>query len=130
MKNILLFFLSDIHVDDKTKEFRRSPYIGRSGKEFICIQTNESAIDDLMDCLDNKLDALFFFTTKKTQEPLEVALKDQTGDFERVTKTHLEWFKERIVAKHHELQNAFHWVDYDETKNTEESSIRKGRTRT
>ena len=36
MKNILLFFLSDIHVDDKTQEFRRSPYIGRSGKEFTC----------------------------------------------------------------------------------------------
>ena len=121
MKNILLFFLSDIHVDDKTQEFRRSPYIGRSGKEFTCIQTNESAIDDLMDCLDNKLDALFFFSTKKTKEPLEVALKDQTGDYERVTKTHLEWFKERIITKHPELQNAFHWVDYDETKNTEES---------
>ena len=57
MKNILLFFLSDIHLNGK--EFRISPYKGRSGKEFECIQTNESAIDDVMECLDNKLDALF-----------------------------------------------------------------------
>ena len=118
MKNILLFFLSDIHLNGK--EFRISPYKGRSGKEFECIQTNESAIDDVMECLDNKLDALFYFSTKKTKEPLTVVVKDSEGNAEEITKTHVEWFRERVIQKHPELENAFNSVDYDEDKDTDE----------
>lgn len=115
MKNILLFFLSDIHLNDKTKEFRISPYQGLNGKEYNCIQTNESAVDYIMDYLDNKLDALFFFSTNKTKEYLAVM---NEGDF--VTQTHVEWFENRIIKKHPELVGSFYIVDYDENKDTEE----------
>ena len=115
MKNILLLFLSEIHLNDKSREFRISPYRGLNGEEYKCIQTNESAIDYVMDYLGKKLDALFFFSTKKTKEELSVVIEG-----ELVTKTHVEWFTDRIIEKHPELEGAFNSVDYNEDKDTEE----------
>ncbi len=115
MKHVILFFLSDIHLNDKTDEFRVSIYEGKDGKRYECIQTNESAIDFMMDRLNNQIDALFYFSTQKTKEELSV----WTGD-KFVTKTHVDWFKERIIGKYPVLKSAFHGVDYDEDKDTDE----------
>ena len=116
MKNLLLFFLSDIHLNDKTGEFRISRYVGYKGREYECIQTNESAVDYLMDYLDDKLDALFYFSSKKTKMELDVNVNGVSD-----TKTHVEWFQERINGKHPVLKDSFHGVDYDEDKDTDES---------
>ena len=65
MKNILLFFLSDIHLKKETNEFVTSEYDGKDGAVFECIQTNEPAVDYMMSCLNNRLDALFYFSTNQ-----------------------------------------------------------------
>lgn len=116
MKNILLFFLSDIHLNKKTGEFIISEYDGRNGKIFECIQTNEPAVDYIMDLLANKLDALFFFSTKKTKEQLDVTINEN-----RVSETHIEWFTNRIIQKYPMLMGSFYNVDYDENKDADES---------
>ena len=64
MKNILLFFLSNIHLNSQTHAFTTSRYEGKNGKIFECVQTNEPAVDYMMDILEDKLDALFFFSSK------------------------------------------------------------------
>ena len=116
MKNILLFFLSDIHLTDKG-EFQETPY---ENDKFKCIQTNESAIDYLIDLLAQKketLDAAFYFSSNKTKAKLAVSV-----DGKNVEKTHAEWFINRVTEKHPVLpSNFFNPVDYDETKETEES---------
>ena len=68
MKHFVLFFLSDIHLG-KTGQFIESPYESYDRKrKYQCIQTNESAIDYLMDYLGNNLDGLYYFSSKKTKE--------------------------------------------------------------
>ena len=116
MKHILLFFLSNIHLNKETGEFIYSKYLGQNGRIFDCIQTNEAAVDYMMSDLDNGLDALFFFSSKKTKEYLTVP-----SEGEPVSKTHIDWFKERLCNKYPALQNAFQNVDYDESKDTDES---------
>jgi len=116
VKNILLFFLSDIHLKKETNEFVTSEYDGKDGAVFECIQTNEPAVDYMMSCLNNRLDALFYFSTKKTKEKLAV-----TENGETFINTHVEWFQKRILQKYPMLASSFHSVDYDEDKDTEES---------
>lgn len=116
MKHILLFFLSNIHLNKETGEFIHSKYQGQNGRIFDCVQTNEAAVDYMMTDLDTGLDALFFFSSNKTKECLTVPSKG-----ELVSKTHIDWFKGRVCNKYPALQNAFHNVDYDESKDTDES---------
>ena len=116
MKHILLFFLSNIHLNKETGEFIHSKYLGQNGRIFDCVQTNEAAVDYMMSDLDTGLDALFFFSSNKTKECLTVPSKG-----EPVRKTQIDWFKERVCNKYPALQNAFHNVDYDESKDTDES---------
>ena len=116
MKHFVLFFLSDIHLG-KTGQFIESPYESYDRKsKYQCIQTNESAIDYLMDYLGNNLDGLYYFSSEKTKEELTVIENGKP-----VTRTHEDWFKKRIVEKHETLKSAFHAVDYDENKDTDES---------
>lgn len=116
MKHILLFFLSNIHLNKETGEFIHSKYLGQNGRIFDCVQTNEAAVDYMMSDLDTGLDALFFFSSNKTKECLTMPSKG-----ELVSKTHIDWFKERVCNKYPALQNAFHNVDYDEKKDADES---------
>ena len=116
MKNILLFFLSNIHLDSKTHAFTTSRYEGKDGKIFECVQTNEPAVDYMMDILEDKLDALFFFSSKKTKEMLQVVENGCPAQ-----KTHVGWFTDRIISKYPELKDSIYVVDYDEDKDTDES---------
>ena len=118
MKHIMLFFLSKIHKT-KTQEFQHSFYKMNDGSCFDCIQTNESAIDYLSSCLaktNERLEALFYFTTNLTRETLPVLIDGNCYE-----KTHEEWFKQRITEKNPLLQDKFYGIPYDETKDTDES---------
>ena len=93
MKHVLLFFLSDIHLQRDTKQFQHTVYNGK----FDCVQTNESAIDYLSEQLSKtgeKIDALFYFLSEKTREVLEVSVD---GQIEK--RTHAEWFMRRMMKQ-------------------------------
>lgn len=116
MKHILLFFLSDIHLEKDTRQFRHTIYEDK----FDCVQTNESAIDYLSEQLsknNEKIDALFYFLSKKTREPLEVCVNGQN-----VKHTHAEWFMERVSKKFSSLPpDFFRPVEFDESQDKDES---------
>lgn len=116
MKHVLLFFLSNIHLQRDTKQFQHTVYNGK----FDCVQTNESAIDYLSEQLSKtgeKIDALFYFLSEKTREVLEVSVD---GQIEK--RTHAEWFMRRIQEKYPLLQPSFFKpVSYDETRDKTES---------
>ena len=115
MKHIMLLFLSEVHLnDDRTLSVSRYHHL--DGTMIYCVQTNESAVRrtaDLLKKQGERLDCLFYFSTKRTQE--EIRYIDETGD-ER-TLTHEALFLERIQSF------AAHCVriDYDERSQTEES---------
>ena len=116
MKHVMLFFLSDIHLQKETKQFQHTIY----NEKFDCVQTNESAIDYLSDQLsknDEKIDALFYFLSKKTREPLEVCVNGQN-----IKNTHAEWFMQRVREKISSLPPGFFRpVEFDESQDKEES---------
>ena len=116
MKNILFSFLSFIHLDNGS--FVSTTY----EKKYKCIQTNESAVEYLMDVLAEQgetLDALFYFSSRKTKEKLCFLF-----DGKAEAHTHEEWFKMRIMEKFPALtEDDFYAVDYDEEKDTNESIL-------
>ena len=115
MKHIMLLFLSEVHLNpDRTLSVSR--YNNPDGTMIYCVQTNESAVRRTADVLQKqgeRLDCLFYFSTKRTQE--EICYIDDVGD-ER-TMTHEDLFLERIRSF------AAHCIriDYDERSQTEES---------
>ncbi|WP_296826828.1 TM1812 family CRISPR-associated protein [uncultured Megasphaera sp.] len=115
MKHIMMLFLSEVHLNpDRTLSFSR--YKNPDGTMIYCVQTNESAVRrtaDLLQKQGERLDCLFYFSTKQTQE--EISYIDEVGD-ER-TMTHEALFRERVQSF------AAHCIriDYDERSQTEES---------
>lgn len=89
MKNVLLLFLSDIHLKKDSTNFQYTIY--NDFDNYKCVQTNESAIYKLVQHLkreSKQLDAVFYFATKLTQKELTV-----TVDGKEFSKTHEDWFK-------------------------------------
>ena len=81
-----------------------------------CVQTNESAVRrtaDLLQKQGERLDCLFYFSTKRTQE--EICYIDEIGD-ER-TMTHEALFLERVQSFAAQCVR----LDYDERSQTDES---------
>ena len=115
MKHIMLLFLSEVHLNpDRTLSFSR--YKNPDGMMIYCVQANESAVRRTADVLQKqgeRLDCLFYFSTKQTQE--EISYIDEIGD-ER-TMTHEALFRERVQSF------AAHCIgiDYDESIRNEES---------
>lgn len=115
MKHIMLLFLSEVHLNpDRTLSFSR--YKNPDGMMIYCVQANESAVRRTADVLQKqgeRLDCLFYFSTKQTQE--EISYIDEIGD-ER-TMTHEALFRERVQSF------AAHCIgiDYDESMRNEES---------
>lgn len=115
MKHIMLLFLSEVHLNpDRTLSFSR--YKNLDGMMIYCVQANESAVRRTADVLQKqgeRLDCLFYFSTKQTQE--EISYIDEIGD-ER-TMTHEALFRERVQSF------AAHCIgiDYDESIRNEES---------
>ena len=115
MKHIMLLFLSEVHLNpDRTLSFSR--YKNPDGMMIYCVQANESAVRRTADVLQKqgeRLDCLFYFSTKQTQE--EISYIDGIGD-ER-TMTHEALFRERVQSF------AAHCIgiDYDESIRNEES---------
>ena len=115
MKHIMLLFLSEVHLNpDRTLSVSR--YNNPDGTMIYCVQTNESAVRRTADVLQKqgeRLDCLFYFSTKRTQE--EISYIDEVG--EERTMTHEDLFLERIRPF------AAHCIriDYDERSQTEES---------
>lgn len=115
MKHIMLLFLSEVHLNpDRTLSFSR--YKNPDGMMIYCVQANESAVRRTADVLQKqgeRLDCLFYFSTKQTQE--EISYIDEIGD-ER-TMTHEAMFRERVQSF------AAHCIgiDYDESIRNEES---------
>ncbi|MFR7417880.1 hypothetical protein [Megasphaera massiliensis] len=109
MKHIMLLFLSEVHLNpDRTLSFSR--YKNPDGMMIYCVQANESAVRRTADVLQKqgeRLDCLFYFSTKQTQE--EISYIDEIGD-ER-TMTHEALFRERVQSF------AAHCIgiDYDES---------------
>ena len=115
MKHIMLLFLSEVHLNrDRTLSVSR--YKNLDGTMIYCVQTNESAVRRTADILQKqgeRLDCLFYFSTKRTQE--EICYIDEVGD-ER-TMTHEDLFLERVRSfVPHCIR-----IDYDERSQTEES---------
>ncbi|MCQ5209270.1 TM1812 family CRISPR-associated protein [Megasphaera massiliensis] len=115
MKHIVLLFLSEVHLNrDRTLSVSR--YKNLDGTMIYCVQTNESAVRRTADVLQkqgDRLDCLFYFSTKRTQE--EICYIDDVGD-ER-TMTHEDLFLERVRSfVPHCIR-----IDYDERSQTEES---------
>lgn len=115
MKHIMLLFLSEVHLNrDRTLSVSR--YKNLDGTMIYCVQTNESAVRRTADILQKqgeRLDCLFYFSTKRTQE--EICYIDEVGD-ER-TMTHEELFLERVRSfVPHCIR-----INYDEQSQTEES---------
>ncbi|WP_302357223.1 TM1812 family CRISPR-associated protein [uncultured Megasphaera sp.] len=115
MKHIMLLFLSEVHLNrDRTLSVSR--YKNLDGTMIYCVQTNESAVRRTADVLQkqgDRLDCLFYFSTKRTQE--EICYIDDVGD-ER-TMTHEDLFLERVRSfVPHCIR-----IDYDERSQTEES---------
>ena len=115
MKHIMLLFLSEVHLNrDRTLSVSR--YKNLDGTMIYCVQTNESAVRRTADILQkqgDRLDCLFYFSTKRTQE--EICYIDEVGD-ER-TMTHEDLFLERVRSfVPHCIR-----IDYDERSQTEES---------
>lgn len=115
MKHIMLLFLSEVRLNpDCTLSFSR--YKNPDGTIIYCVQANESAVRRTADVLQKqgeRLDCLFYFSTKRTQE--EICYIDEVGD-ER-TMTHEALFRERVQSF------AAHCIgiDYDESMRNEES---------
>ena len=115
MKHVMLLFLSEVHLNrDRTLSVSR--YKNLDGTMIYCVQTNESAVRRTADILQKqgeRLDCLFYFSTKRTQE--EICYIDEVGD-ER-TMTHEDLFLERVRSfVPHCIR-----IDYDERSQTEES---------
>ena len=115
MKHIMLLFLSEVHLNpDRTLSVSR--YKNPDGTMIYCVQTNESAVRrtaDLLQKQGERLDCLFYFSTKRTQE--EICYIDEIGD-ER-TMTHEALFLERVQSFAAQCVR----LDYDERSQTDES---------
>lgn len=119
MKNVMLLFLSEIHLNRESK-LSFTSYEFNTTEKFDCVQTNESAVKYINRILQDKseeLDKIFLFSTNKTKE--KIAIRDEKGEF--VIKTHIECFTERIGEFNLKLANAIEVVDYDESSAINES---------
>ncbi|SUP43076.1 TM1812 family CRISPR-associated protein [Veillonella criceti] len=125
MKHILLSFLSPVRVDkDKMynpiifKGIQYERYENTVNNQFTCIQTNEAAVCQLMSDLvmsNNKLDRIFYFSTKKLKENVEFATaKDIIGCDQSISLTGEEFFIKRMTYLYPSLVNRFSGIDYDE----------------
>lgn len=116
MKHIALLFLSDVHTDSETKRITASTYHRADGSTFTCKQTNESAVVDMAERLQQNgeaIDAIFYFASKKTRSPFEYV--DDDGTLKQTTAA--RFFEQRVAlyTPHCEA------IEYDEDGETAES---------
>lgn len=113
MKNVLLLFLSEIHLD-KEKHLSVTSYHADGLPDISCVQTNEAAVRFLMQKLalwGERLDYIFAFSTKKTQKDIEYLPADG-GQFVKVKQRDI--FSAAISRTYPELADRIIYVDYDE----------------
>jgi hypothetical protein len=119
MRNILLFFLSEVHLKDQHHLIDTTYDLGKHASK-TCVQTNESAVAYLMQQLQpQRLDDVFYFSTNLVKKPLVIA------DYDNHSFTHEEIFKKRIITDWPILNQHFHSIDYDEKKADADEGIGK-----
>ena len=113
MKNGVLVFLSEIHLDREGRLIATA-YQAGDGKTVSCYQTNAATIKYLMEILHSRgetIDRIFAFSTRRTQENIEYWTEDLSA---RCRKVQRDIFADDIAAAYPELSGRITYVDYDE----------------
>ena len=130
MKNIMLLFLSNLHLED-THKLKHTIYQIKDDTSLDCVQTNESAVRYLAHELGRtgeKLDALFLFSTNLVRKPVSIC--DDDGII-RQYEQQQDFFEQRIEMLLPELHGHIYTVDYETkdaaslTDDAAEESIRQ-----
>ena len=114
MKNAILLFLSEIHLD-KDKKLISTEYAAEGIGKVSCVQTNAAAVKFLMRKLaanGEALDTIFVFSTARTREPVSYRPGDGLPMQERPMQR--EIFEEDIQAEFPQLQGRVKYVEYNE----------------
>jgi len=118
VKNIMLLFLSDLHLYKDTLEPIDTKYVLPDSTVFHCVQTNESAVLYLNHILKKRqqfLDAIFIFSTNLVKQPIVIRNADGTEQqFERQQ----DFFIQRITGQLGDLKNRIYTVDYNDVAET------------
>lgn len=113
MKNGVLVFLSEIHLDREGRLIA-TDYQAGNGKTISCYQTNAATIKYLMEILHSRgetIDRIFAFSTRRTQENIEYLTEDLSAKCHKVQR---DIFADDIAAAYPELVGRITYVDYDE----------------
>lgn len=113
MKNGVLVFLSEIHLDREGRLIATA-YQAGNGKTISCHQTNAATIKYLMEILQARgetIDRIFAFSTRKTQEAIEYVAEEASMSCHRVQR---DIFADDVAAAYPELLGRITYVDYDE----------------
>lgn len=114
MKNAILLFLSEIHLD-KDKRLISTEYAAEGIGKVSCVQTNAASVKFLMRKLTargEELDTIFVFSTARTREPVSYLPGEGMPMQERAMQR--EIFEEDIQAEFPQLQGRVKYVEYNE----------------
>ena len=119
MKNALLMFLSELHLQNR--QLNEITYHNPPFKDIKCIQTNEAAIMGLMEKLHEKgetLDKIVAFSTQRTQKEIEYI---DTVTNTQVRNKQRDIFWQDILQKYPQLQGKIEYINYDENCSADET---------
>ena len=114
MKNAILLFLSEIHLD-KNKRLISTEYAAEGIGKVSCVQTNAAAVKFLMRKLTargEELETIFVFSTARTREPVSYLPGEGMPMQERAMQRQI--FEEDIQAEFPQLQGRVKYVEYNE----------------